>query len=109
MNAVAKISTKIRKGDEVRVMVGRSKGVVGKVESLDFKNNRVMVAGANIFKKHTKPSQDNPDGGIIEKPKSLHLSNVMLVDPKSQKGTRLGFKITDGKKARFAKASGETL
>lgn len=104
-----KLPTKLRKGDTVRIMVGRSKGMQGKIESIDHNKYRVIVAGANILKRHTKPSQANPDGGILDKPQSIHLSNVMFVDPKADKATRLGYRAVDGKKGRYAKASGQTL
>lgn len=102
--------TKIRKGDEVIVLTGRSRGHTAKVERVDKKAYRVYVAGANLFKKHQKPDAQNPDGGIIEKTVSIHLSNVMLLDPKTNKPTRIGFKLdANGKKVRFAKASGTVL
>ena len=102
--------SKIRKGDEVMIMNGRSRGVTGKVERIDNKSYRVFVAGANIFKKHQKPDTANPDGGIVDKSMSLHISNVMLIDPKSKKPTRVGYKSdANGKKIRFAKRSGTPL
>lgn len=100
------VKSKIRKGDEVMIMTGRSKGVTGKVEKIDLKNYRVFVAGANVFKKHQKPDAQSPDGGIVDKPMSLHLSNVMMLDPKSGKKTRLGYKVdSEGKKVRIARSS----
>jgi large subunit ribosomal protein L24 len=102
--------TKIRKGDEVIVTTGRSRGHKGKVERVDTKTYRVYVTGANLFKKHQKPDAQNPDGGIIEKSVGIHLSNVMLVDPKTDKATRIGFKLdANGIKTRFAKSSGTSL
>ena len=102
--------TKIRKGDDVIVMTGRSRGHRGKVERVDNKTYRVYVSGANLFKKHQKPDAQNPDGGIIEKTMPLHLSNVMLIDPKTDKPTRIGVKLdANGKKVRFAKGSGTSL
>ena len=104
------VKTKIRKGDEVMILIGRSKGSTGKVERVDLKKCRVHVSGANLFKKHQKPDGKNPDGGIIEKAMSLHLSNVMILDPKTKKPTRIGYKVdADGKKLRIAKASGTPL
>ncbi len=104
------VKCKIRKGDEVMIMTGRSKGVTGKVERIDRKAYRVFVAGANIFKKHQKPDAKSPDGGIVDKPMSLHISNVMMLDPKSGKPTRLGYKVdAEGKKVRIARASGTPL
>lgn len=104
------VKCKIRKGDNVMVMVGRSKGTTGKVERVDRKNDKVYVSGANIYKRHQRPDAKNPDGGIIEKPMPLHVSNVMIVDPKTNKPTRVGFKQdSEGKKIRFAKVSGTSL
>ncbi len=102
--------TKICKGDEVIVMNGRSRGHKGKVERIDNKNYKVFVAGANLFKKHQKPDAKNPDGGIIEKAVGIHLSNVMLVDPKTHKPSRIGYKVDEsGNKTRIAKRSGTSL
>lgn len=102
--------TKIRKGDEVIVLTGRSRGHKAKVERVDIKSYRVYIAGANLFKKHQKPDQKNPDGGIVDKTMSIHLSNVMLLDPKSNKPTRVGFKVdANGNKTRYAKSSGTPL
>jgi large subunit ribosomal protein L24 len=102
--------TKIRKGDEVVVITGRSRGHRGKVERVDNKTYRAYIAGANLFKKHQKPDTKNPDGGIVDKMMSIHLSNIMLVDPKSGKPTRIGYKVdANGKKSRIAKASGTSL
>ncbi len=102
--------TKIRKGDEVMVMNGRSRGHVGKVDRIDHKAYRVFVAGANVYKKHQKPDAMNPDGGISDKVVSMHISNVMLVDPKTKKPTRVGYKTdANGKKSRIAKRSGVAL
>lgn len=73
------------------------------------KQNRVIVEGVNIVKKHSKPSQLNPQGGIITKEAPIHVSNVMVLDPKTGEPTRVGFKVEDGKKVRIAKKSGELL
>ena len=69
----------------------------------------MIVEGVNVVKKHVRPSQMNPDGGIVEFEAPIHASNVMIVDPKSGKPTRVGYKFVDGKKVRFAKKSGEVL
>ena len=104
------VKCKIIKGDNVMIMVGRSKGTTGKVERVDRKNDCVYVSGANIYKRHQRPDTKHPDGGIVEKIMPVHISNVMLVDPKTNKPTRIGFKQdTEGKKIRFAKVSGTTL
>ena len=73
------------------------------------KKNRVLVEGVNIVKKHSKPSQVNPQGGIISQEAAIHVSNVMLIDPKTGEPTRVGYKIENGKKVRVAKKSGEVL
>ena len=99
---------KIRLGDNVQVISGKDKGKAGKVIAVDRKKNRVTVEGLNLVKKHQKPNQLNPDGGIIEKEASIDLSNVMYLH--NGKPTRIGFKITDGgKKVRVAKRTGETI
>lgn len=104
-----KYKYRLRKGDPVIVTVGKSKGETGKVERIDGKSGRVFVSGTNIYKKHQKPGQVSEEGGIIDKSMPLDLSNVAYVDPESKKATKIGYKIDDGKKVRFAKASGTIL
>ena len=88
---------------------GASKGIKGEVLSVDLANSRVTVQGANMRKKHRKPTQQQA-GGIENIEASLHVSNVALVDPKGGEATRVGYKtLKDGKKVRFAKKSGETI
>ena len=99
----------IKKGDTVCVISGEDKGKKGKVLVVEPKNNKIVVEGVNVVKKHVRPSQMNPDGGIVEFEAPIHASNVMIVDPKSGKPTRVGYKFVDGKKVRFAKKSGEVL
>jgi large subunit ribosomal protein L24 len=99
----------VKKGDKVVVISGKDKGKQGTILSAYPKQNRVIVEGINIVKKHSKPSQLNPQGGIISKEAAIHVSNVMPLDPKSGKPTRVGYKIENGKKVRVAKISGETL
>jgi len=100
---------KIRKGDEVVVTTGQDKGRKGSVLNIDRKERRVLVQGANMVKRHTRPSQGNA-GGIIEKEAPLAISNVSIVDPKSGEATRVGYKtLDDGRKVRFAKKSGEVI
>lgn len=101
--------TKLRKGDEVMILSGRSKGESGKIEDIDKKKGRVYIAGKNLGKRHQKPDMQNNEGGIIEVPMPLHISNVALVDPKTSKPTRLGYKIDGDKKVRFAKSSGSVV
>jgi large subunit ribosomal protein L24 len=100
---------KIKKGDEVLVIAGKDKGKKGAVLKVIPEERRVVVAGVNKVKRHTKPGRQGA-GGIIEKELPLHASNVMLVDPKSGKGTRVGYKtLNDGTKVRVARRSGETI
>ena len=100
---------KIKKGDRVKVIAGRSKGKVGDVLRVLPTESRVVVSGVNMIKRHTKPGRTE-QGGIIEREAAIHVSNVALLDPKSEKPTKVGFKfLEDGRKVRFARASGETL
>ena len=100
---------KIKKGDRVKVIAGRSKGKVGDVLRVLPTEQRVVVSGVNMIKRHTKPSRTE-SGGIIEREAAIHVSNVALLDPKSEKPTKVGFRfLEDGRKVRFARASGETI
>jgi len=99
----------VKKGDKVQVISGKDKGKQGVILAAFPKKNRVIVEGVNIVKKHAKPSQANPQGGIIEKEAPIHVSKVMPLDPKTGTPTRIGYKIVDGKKVRYAKKSGEIL
>jgi len=99
----------VKKGDKVQVISGKDKGKQGVVLAAFPKKNRVLVEGVNIVKKHAKPSQLNPQGGIISKEAPIHVSNVMPLDPKTGVPTRVGYKVVDGKKVRYAKKSGEIL
>jgi large subunit ribosomal protein L24 len=100
---------KIKKGDRVIVLSGRSKGRTGDVLKVMPKEGRVIVQGVNMVKRHTRPSQTQT-GGIIEKESSIHMSNLAHVDPKTSIATRVGYKfLEDGRKVRFAKRSGEIL
>ena len=98
----------VKKGDKVRVISGKDKGKTGVILAAFPKESRVLVEGVNIVKKHSKPSQVNPQGGIISQEAPIHVSNVMPIDPKSGNPTRVGYKTVDGKKVRTAK-SGEVL
>lgn len=88
----------VKKGDKVQVITGKDKGKQGVILEAFPKENRVIVEGVNIVKKHSKPSQLNPQGGIITKEAPIHVSNVMALDPKTGEPTRVGFKVEDGKK-----------
>jgi large subunit ribosomal protein L24 len=100
---------KVKKGDKVVVIAGRDKGKQGEVLRVLREDNRVIVQGVHMVKRHTRQSANSP-GGIVEKESSIHVSNVALVDPKSGKPTRVGYKfLSDGRKVRFARRSGETI
>ena len=98
---------KIKKGDTVKVIAGKDCNAEGKVISVDAKKGRVVVEGVNMITKHAKPSQANPNGGIVQKEAPIDISNVMLVH--KGKATRVGFKMENGKTVRFAKATGEVI
>ncbi|KUP04631.1 50S ribosomal protein L24 [Bacillus coahuilensis m2-6] len=99
----------VKKGDKVMVITGKDKGKTGTILAAYPKKDRVLVEGINVVKKHAKPSQANPQGGIISQEAPIHVSNVMILDPKTNEPTRVGFKVEDGKKVRVAKKSGEIL
>jgi len=98
---------KIKKGDTVKVIAGKDNNKEGKVLSVDIKAGRVLVEGINMITKHSKPSQSDPNGGIIRREAPVDISNVMYVH-KGQ-ATRVGFKVEDGKKVRIAKSTGEVI
>ncbi|CAH0347522.1 50S ribosomal protein L24 [Bacillus sp. CECT 9360] len=99
----------VKKGDKVVVISGKDKGKQGTILEAFPKTDRVLVEGINIVKKHAKPSQDNPQGGILSLEAAIHVSNVMPLDPKSGEPTRVGYKVENGKKVRIAVKSGELL
>ena len=90
------------------VIVGSNKGESGEVKQVLVKDNRAIVEGLNMVKKHTKATQDNP-GGINEMEAPIHISNLMVIDPKTGKPTRIGRKLVDGKLVRYSKKSGEII
>lgn len=107
---VSVVKLKIKTGDQVIVIAGKDRDKKGKVLAVFPKDSRVLVEGANLIKRHTKPSTALPEGGIIEREAPLQISNVAIVDPKTGKPTRVGYKIlADGSKVRYAKKSGEVL
>ena len=100
----------VRKGDTVMVVAGKERGKKGKVLRVIPEKGRVGVERINLIKRHQRPTQKVRQGGIIEREGSIHLSNVMLIDPHSDKPTRVGMKaLSDGKKVRVARRSGEML
>ncbi len=103
------MAAKIKKGDRVIVLAGKDRGKEGDVLSVHPQEDRVIVQGVNLIKRHTKQTPTT-QGGIVTREAKLHISNVALADPKDGKATRVGFKTgDDGKKVRFAKKSGEVL
>lgn len=104
------MAAKIRKGDRVEVISGANKGKRGEVLKVIPKESRAVVQGVALVKRHTKPRGMGQPGGIVEKEAPVHLSNLMLIDPKTDRPTRVGFRILeDGKKVRVAKGSGEVI
>jgi large subunit ribosomal protein L24 len=99
----------IRKGDTVKVIAGDDKDKTGKVLEIRADKNRAVVEGISIVTKHTKPSAGKPEGGIKKTEGTIHISNLMLIDPASGKPTRVGRKLVDGKLKRFAKKTGEII
>ncbi|MDP6346058.1 MAG: 50S ribosomal protein L24 [Alphaproteobacteria bacterium] len=100
---------KLKKGDDVVVISGRDKGKTGSILRVYRDNDRVLIDGVNMIKRHTRPTSTQP-GGIIEKEAPIHISNVALADPKDGTATRVGYRfLDDGRKVRFAKRSGEVI
>ena len=100
---------KIKRGDKVQVITGSYKGTIGDVIEAKPTDNKVKVEGVNLMKKHMKPSQVNPDGGIIETEAWIHVSNVMLYDPKAKPPSRIAYTDEKGQKVRFYKKSGTAV
>ncbi|MDQ2803163.1 MAG: 50S ribosomal protein L24 [Pseudomonadota bacterium] len=104
------MAARIRKGDVVQVTTGAGKGRRGEVLRVFPKADRAIVQGVNVAKKHTKPRGMGQPGGIVEQEASIHLSNLMLVDPKTEKPTKVGYRILEGgRKVRVAKATGQVI
>jgi large subunit ribosomal protein L24 len=98
---------KIKTGDTVRVIAGDQKGKEGKVVRVFIEKNRAIVEGVNLVSKHTKPSAQNPQGGIVKKEASLHVSNLMLLEGGNT--TKVGYRVEDGKKVRFSKKTDKAI
>ena len=99
----------IKKGDTVKVLSGTDNGKTGKITSVDFEKGRAFVEGVNMVSKHTKPSAANPQGGIVKREASIHISNLMVVDSKGQ-ASRIGRKVNEGGKlVRYSKKTGEVI
>ena len=101
------MSLKIKSGDTVRVMAGDHKGEEGKVIKMFLSKNRAIVEGVNLISKHTKPSAQNPQGGIMKKEAPIHISNLMLIE--NGEVTKVGYRIEDNKKIRFSKKSDKAI
>ncbi|MEI7572210.1 MAG: 50S ribosomal protein L24 [Phenylobacterium sp.] len=102
------MAAKIKKGDRIVVLAGKDKGRQGSVLKVIPKEDRVVVEGINMIKRHTRATQADPQGGILSREAALHVSNVAIVDSKG-KPTRVGFRVEDGKKVRVAKTTGEVI
>jgi large subunit ribosomal protein L24 len=100
---------RIRKGDTVVVLSGKDRGKTGEVIEVRPREQRVLVQGLNLMKRHTKPRPPNEPGGVIERPAPLHLSNVALIDPKDKRPTRVRIEVRDGERVRVSARSGEKL
>jgi|SRR5699024_4753064 len=99
----------VKKGDKVSVLTGKDRGKHGAVLEVFPKKDQVLVEGVNMVRIHAKPSQENPQGGILNIEAPIHISNVLPIDPKTGEPTRVGYEVRDGKKVRIAKKSGEAL
>jgi large subunit ribosomal protein L24 len=104
------MAARIKKGDQVEVITGADKGKRGEVLAVRPKDNRAVVQGVNVAKRHQKPTGMGQPGGIVEKEATIHLSNVMLIDPKTDKPTRVGFRVLDdGRKVRVNRSTGDVI
>jgi len=100
---------KIKSGDNVVVIAGDHKGSEGKVMRVITEKNKAIVEGVNLVSKHEKPNTKNPQGGIVKKEAPIHISNLSLIDAKSKKATRVGYKMEGDKKVRYSKKSNEVI
>lgn len=99
---------KLKKGDKVKVIAGRDKGKDGEIREVFYAKNKAIVDGINMVSKHAKPSNENPQGGIVKQEAAIHISNLLLIDEKGN-ATRVGRKVEDGKIVRYSKKSGEVI
>lgn len=105
---MTQIKFKIKTGDTVVVLAGRDKGKTGEVKKMLLSSSKAVVGGINMVQRHRKPTMQQP-GGIDNKEAPIHISNLALADPKTGKPTKVGYRIEDGKKVRYAKASGDVI
>jgi large subunit ribosomal protein L24 len=104
------VKLRLKTGDEVVVTAGRDKGKKGRILRMIPKENRAVVEGVNVVRRHQRPSPRDPNGGIIEKEATIHVSNLAMADPQDGRPTRVGFRfLEDGRKVRVAKRSGEVI
>ena len=103
------MAARIRKNDSVMIMAGKDRGKVGKVIRVHPSEGRAVVERLNMVKRHVKPRTPQDSGGILEKEASIHLSNLMFVDPQDRRPTRVGFKVVDGRKSRISRRTGNVL
>lgn len=103
------MAARIRKNDSVMIMAGKDRGKVGKVIRVHPSEERAVVERLNMAKRHVKPRTPQDTGGILEKEASIHLSNLMFVDPQDGRPTRVGFKVVDGRKSRISRRTGNVL
>lgn len=107
---MARRKLRLKRGDRVRVIAGKDKGVEGEVLHVHHDTGRIVVENVNVMKKAQRPSQENPRGGFSEQERSVHASNVQILDPQTEEPTRIGSKIRDdGRKVRIALKSGAEL
>ncbi|HEY1074113.1 MAG TPA: 50S ribosomal protein L24 [Patescibacteria group bacterium] len=100
---------KLKKGDTVLIIAGKDRGKTGKIEAVLPTKGRVLVAGVNAFKKHVKPSAQNPQGGVVEAFRAIDASNVMLLDPETQKPTRIGYQGNGKDKVRTSRLTNKAI
>lgn len=103
------MAARIKKNDSVMIIAGKERGKIGKVIRVQPQQNRAVVERLNMVKRHVKPRGPQDSGGILEKEASIHLSNLMLVDPQDGRPTRVGFKVVDGRKMRVGRRTGNVL
>lgn len=103
------MAARIKKNDSVMILAGKERGKIGKVIRVQPQQDRAVVERLNMVKRHVKPRGPQDSGGILEKEASIHLSNLMLVDPQDGRPTRVGFKVVDGRKMRVSRRTGNVL
>ncbi len=103
------MAARIKKNDSVMIIAGKERGKIGKVIRVQPQQERAVVERLNMVKRHVKPRGPQDSGGILEKEASIHLSNLMLVDPQDGRPTRIGFKVVDGRKMRVSRRTGNVL